>query len=192
MKFLAKAAVMAAVLVSGSANATTQFDFSYTFSSGDTITGYLFGNVDTTGNYIQSISNVSVNFDGTQFLNDTSTSALDLVAWNTTTGAWDNTIAPIVSFTASLNNFGFADVNLATNTSYSNVFSFANDATNFGGQVVSATNVNTTPNSIAVDGTAYGTSGTWSIAAVPVPTSLPLMLSGLGMLAVAARRRLQA
>ena len=191
MNLLSKALVVAA-LATGSAHATeTQFDFSYTFSSGDIISGYLFGNVDSTGNYIINVTNVQATFDGVQLLTDSGTGSLDAVAWNTTTSSFDDTIPAIVSFNAALNNFGFADVDLAVNSSYSNDFIFANDTT-LGGQMIFASDVNTTPQMNALDGTAYSTSGTWAIAAVPLPTSLPLMLSGLGILAAAARRRLQA
>ncbi|MDD4915893.1 MAG: hypothetical protein PHW13_12745 [Methylococcales bacterium] len=193
MKYLVKAAVLAAMFTTGSASATeTQFDFSYIFSSGDVITGNLMGNVDGTGNYIINISNVQATFDGVALLPDTGTGYLDAAAWNTTTGAWDNTIPAVVSFNAALNNFGFADVNLALNTSYSNGFAFVNDAVNVGGQLVFATDVNVTPNLNAEDATSLSTAGTWSLTAVPLPTSLPLMLSGLGLLAAAARRRLLA
>jgi hypothetical protein len=197
MKFLAKAALLAAVLASSSASAnlpapSTQFDFSYTFSSGDVITGSLLGNLDTTGNYVVNISNVQANFDGAQFLNDSSISALDAVAWNTTTGTWDNTIPAIVSFNAALNNFAFADTDVSVNTNFSNGFSFVNDTTNVGGQLVFATDINTTPNLNALDGTSSATSGTWSLTAVPLPTSLPMMVSGLALLGAAVRRRLQA
>lgn len=194
MKYVLKAAVLAAIFTSGSANATplTQFDFTYTFSSGDVLTGNLMGNVDGTGNYVINISDVQATFDGVALLPDTGTGYLDAVAWNTTTGAWDNTMSAIVSFNAALNNFGFADVDLSVSSAYSNGFVFVNDATNVGGQMVFATDVNTTPNLNAEDATSLATSGTWSLTAVPLPTSLPLMLSGLGLLAAAARRRLQA
>ena len=189
-KLLTTAAILAA-LTTGAANADTTFDYSYTFSSGDVFSGSLQGNLDPTGTYITNISNVQAFLDGVQFLNDTATGSLDVVAWNTTTESWDDSITPVVSTNAALNNFAFADTDLAVNTLWSNGFLFVNDA-NLGGQTVFGVNSNITDGNGNALSAIDSPAGTWSITAVPVPASLPLMISGLGLLAAAARRRLQA
>jgi len=190
MKNILKAAVLMATFTTGVANASpTDFEFSYTFSSGDTLTGTLIGSLDSTGTYITNISDVQAYLDGVQFLDDPATGSLDLVAWNTTTSAYDDTIAPVFSTNIALNNFAFADTDMATNLAASNYFLFINDPT-LGQEVLAVNNNNLDSNGnpqFAVDSPAINS---WSISAViPVPTTLPLMLSGLGVLAAAARRK---
>ena len=100
MKKLLITAAICAVMTTGvaSANAPEQdFAFSYTFSSGDIINGTFLGNFDATGTNVVNITNVNASLDGVQFLNDAAISSLDVTAWNTSTGTWDNTIAPVVS-----------------------------------------------------------------------------------------------
>ncbi|MDD4914001.1 MAG: VPLPA-CTERM sorting domain-containing protein [Methylococcales bacterium] len=189
MKYLLKAAVLMAAFTHGAAHAD-QFDFSYLFSSGDILTGNLIGTLDGTGTYITNISDVQIAFDGTQFLPDSTTGYLDIVAWNATTSTYDNSIAPVFSTNVALNNFAVADVDMAVNMNTSNYFSFINDPSY--GQVAIAVNNNVLDaNSNAQTAIDSPASGTWTITAVPVPSSLPLMLSGLGVFA-AARRRIKA
>ncbi|MGD0958256.1 MAG: VPLPA-CTERM sorting domain-containing protein [Methylomonas sp.] len=193
MKSLLKTAAVLAVLTSGAAQANEQFDFSYIFSSGDVITGSMWGNLDPTGLYIQNITNVQAFLDGVQFLNDISTGSLDATAWNTTTGTWDDTIAPVVSTNASLNNFAFGDTDVASNPSgVSNYFFFINDPTQ--GQQVFAVNTNNLDSNgnaqSAFDSPAA--TGAWTITAVPLPATLPMLTSGLAILGLAARRRAKA
>jgi len=183
MKKLFKAAALVATFTAGSANAqVSTFDFSYIFNStdaiGEVVTGSLVGELN--GLYITNISDVQVFLNGAQFLGP-----LTVAGWDPAALAWDNT--PVLSTDKSLNNFIFADSNVPTDFSPSNYFWFTNDATN--GQDVLAVNTNVNLNNTAEDSQVVG--GTWTIAAVPLPTSLPLMISGLGLLAAAGRRRLQ-
>jgi hypothetical protein len=176
MKKLLTAAVFLAIFTTGAANAATMFDFSYIFADSSAITGSLSG--DLSGTLINNISNVQVSFNGTAF-----SGPLSVAGWDTSLLTWNT--APVVSTIASQNNFIFADSNVPTDFGASNYFFFTNDATN--GQAVFATNLNT--GDIAYDSPSSG--GTWSIAAVPLPATFPLLMSGLGLLGMASRRRLQ-
>lgn len=191
MKNLLKAAVIMAAFSSTAASADQTFDFSYTFSSGDVLNGSLLGTIDSTDTYITNISDVVAYFDGTQLLPDSSTGYLDIVAWNTTTSTYDDTITPVFSTNIALNNFAIADTDLAVNFADTNYFSFINDP-NYG-QVAIAVNNNTLDsNGNALTATDSPASGVWSVTAVPVPGAMPLLLSGMGILAAASRRRITA
>lgn len=179
MKKILTAAAVAAILASGIASAASTFDFSYTFGDSSTVTGSLLG--DLNGLFINNVSNVQVSLNGTAF-----SGPLYASAWNTAIGNWDNTIAPVVSTNAALNNFIFADTNVPTDFGASNYLYFINDPTQ--GQQVFGDNLNT--GDIAFDGPA---SATWSIAAapVPLPASLSMLISGLGLFGVMMRRSKQ-
>jgi hypothetical protein len=204
MNNLLKAAVLATVLTTGVANAS-EFDFSYTFNTtdslgnnNDVITGTFFATLDRTGTYFTNVSNVQAALNGVQFLNDSTSGSLDVTAWNTTTSAYDATIKPVISTNAALNNFVFGDTNAATNISgLTNYFVFTNDPSQ--GQNVGAYDANvsnSTGNQISVfDSPATTGAGSWTVSAVtavPLPTTLPMLLTGLGLLAAAARRRINA
>ena len=117
MKKILTVAAFLATLTTGAANAEN-FDFSYTFSTSDsltpvytsvdTITGSFTGTLDTSTTLISNISDIQVTFDGVAF-----TGPLIAVAWNATTSNFDDMIAPIVSTNAALNNFAFGDAGVA-------------------------------------------------------------------------------
>lgn len=192
MKHVMKAAALAALFAAGQAHASPmqQFDFTYTFTSGDVFTGSFFGTVDGTDTNVTNISNVTAFFDGTALLADSSTGYLDVSAWNSTTQTWDDSVTAVVSFNAANNNFLFADADVANSGIPSNYFYFINDATQ--GQQAFAVNTNV----LDAGGNAQSAydmpaTGSWSLAAVPVPGAMPLLLSGLGVVAAAARRRVK-
>ncbi len=182
-KTMILAASVSLGICSFAANADT-FNFSYTFSDNTVLTGSLSGIQN--GSFIDNISNVHVNFNGTDFSGVNLFSA----AWNTTTEDWDNTQAAVISTNGALNNFIIADTNVPTDLNTSNYFFFINDANGIGREVF-ASNLN---NGDIADDTPPNAS--WTLTAVTVPVPEPetyaMLLAGLTTVSLIARRRRQA
>ncbi|HUO44341.1 MAG TPA: FxDxF family PEP-CTERM protein [Burkholderiales bacterium] len=178
LKLLKTAAVAALMFTSLAANADN-FNFSYIFGDSQVVTGSFSGNL--VGSFINDISNIQVSLNGTPFLTDGSGS-LYAAGWDPVALNYDS--APVVSTDASLNNFIFADSNVPTDFGASNYFTFTNDSTY--GSLAFAVNTNT--GGIALDNP---TNGSWSVtvAAVPEPESYAMLMAGLGLVGVIARRR---
>ncbi len=181
-KTMLLAASVSLSLCSFAANADT-YNFSYTFSDSSVLTGSLSGSLN--GSFINDISNVHVNFNGTDF----SGANLFSAAWNTTTESWDNTTAPVISTNDALNNFIIADTNVPTDLNTSNYFFFINDQNGVGREVF-ATNLNS--GDIA-DDTPANTSWRLTAATAPVPETetYAMLLAGLTSLSLVTRRRRQ-
>jgi hypothetical protein len=191
-KLIQAAALLAAC--SGAAHAST-FDFSYSFTSNfapaDTAPPLVTGSFDATqsGNLFTNISDVSVSVNGVAV-----TGQLYL-------GSWDATVGPsgavnfaassaVISTNGALNNFVIADANDPSLNTVTNLFYYVSGTTpdQTGSQEVS---LQTLPVS-GFDNDALGGVGTWSVQPVPLPAALPLLVSGLGLLAAAKRRRREA
>ena len=118
MKTLPKltlALVLALGLGAGSARAST-FDFSYLFDDGLVVSGSLTGAAN--GDFVENISNVAVRFNGDAMPGTIFTSMFD-------GGSYLN--GPVVSFDALLNNFLFANSDLANGDfGYDSVFYMLN------------------------------------------------------------------
>jgi hypothetical protein len=180
-KFLTAAAVCAA-LTGGAAHAST-YDFSYTFTDGQEITGSLIGTSTNGGQTVGNISDLQVSFNGIAFAGGAG--PLQLNAWNTATETFTDTAPVTLSANAALNNFSISDVDTAVNTSPDYEFSFINDPV-LGSEAVAVNFLHSdsfsglSTNQLDIDQPA---GGIWTLTAatpVPLPAALPLLASGLG------------
>jgi hypothetical protein len=160
----------------------TIFDFSYEFQSGygdnrgleqTSVNGSFTGQQD--GIFVTHISNINVSIQGRDFSNN-----LTSILFSPATGApWDTSQEGAVSFDVALNNFMFTDsdyVSNGTSTNYFYIFNYDNFTQR------QASNDN--------GGYSYGfdidsaTNDSWKLSArsVPEPSSLLLLIIGLGLI----------
>src|SRR5215475_5642197 len=90
MKFLIKAAVIAAALGASAAASATTFDFSYTFTDGQQITGSLDGTLN--GTTLSNISDLQLSLNGIAFGGGSDPSgptSLQIYGWDTGNQTFD-------------------------------------------------------------------------------------------------------
>jgi hypothetical protein len=197
--------VAAALAASAAANAQMyDFNFSYTFADGQEVTGSLTGLTTNGGQSVSDISNLEVALNGIAFAPVTEggvtygNATLQANAWNPTLVAFDDTTPVTVYANGALNNFIISDVNAATNTSPDYEFAYINDGANGIYETVAANFLQSDSFSTA-EGNATqlaidepGNAADWTLtegAPVPLPETLPLLVSGLGLLTLGGRRR---
>ena len=198
---LALALVIA--VCSFSAKATV-FDFSYTFGSGDVASGSLTGTQN--GNFVDSVSNVSVFLNGTALIGNPNL----YQPYSFLAGCCFVAGAPVISFNGNLNNFIFANgppypypgYNAQTNFFLMNGTDI--DYWNMGtlGPLQYAA-ISAPPHAyvtdLSINGAAYGgntafDASRWSLTVanpvpVPEPETYAMLLAGLGLLGFTAWRR---
>src|SRR3984885_7995155 len=144
MNGFVKAAVAAALLGASAAASASTFDFSYTFTDGQEVTGDFTGTTTNGGQSVTNISNIQVQLNGIAFAPVTTggvtfgNATLQANTWNPSLVAFDDTTPVTVYANGALNNFVFSDVDAATNTSPDYEFAYINDGTNNLFQAVAA------------------------------------------------------
>jgi|HubBroStandDraft_5_1064220.scaffolds.fasta_scaffold33002_2 hypothetical protein len=205
MKLLIKAAIVAAALGASAAASADTFDFSYVFSAGggsggQVVTGSFTGTTADGGLSVTNVGDFQVSLNGIAFGpvtvgGTTLGGALQANSWNTTLGAFDDTTPVTIYANGALNNFAISDVDEASSAASPDYyFTYVNDPVN-GSYVVAANFLQTDSFSapatqLALDGPPVASDWTLTdVSAVPLPAGLPLLVSGLGLLGLARRRR---
>ena len=172
-------ACVAALSLAGAAHATT-YDISYTFGvdgtgTVNTITGTVDGTLD--GSFLDDLHDFKLSYDGHSF-----TGAVSAMAWDPVSASF-TADAPRLSFDATQNEL------LITNDDGTFSFGFVTDVDAYGGQLVFAGDANLIENNAASELVGAPGSGTFTLSAIPESSTLALMLAGLGVVGIAARRR---
>ena len=172
-------ACVAALSLAGAAHAAT-YDISYTFGvdgtgTVNTITGTVDGTLD--GSFLDDLHDFKLSYDGHAF-----TGAVSAMAWDPVSASF-TADAPRLSFDATQNEL------LITNDDGTFSFGFVTDVDAYGGQLVFAGDANLIENNAASELVGAPGSGTFTLSAIPESSTLALMLAGLGVVGIAARRR---
>ncbi len=187
-RFIKAAMIASALGASGAASAAT-FDFSYTFTDGQQVTGSLDGTLN--GTTISNISDLQVSLNGIGFTGGSDANgatALRIYGFDASNGSFD---APATFSTdSSKNNFQIADEDPNGANAANYFFSFVIDPSL--GALIGAGNFLASDQHSGPGGfqsaADFTDSGTWKVTPVPLPAALPLMLSALGLFGFGRRR----
>lgn len=182
-------ALVFALAAHSAAAAQQQFSYSYTFDTGEILSGTFWGTQN--GNLITQLSQVTASVTDagvtTAFVGSGNLVAGSYTApGSNCPSCWSSTGA-VVSIDGTASNFGFSDASLVSGpvTNYFYVIPWPN-----GPQVLAAQAI--TPSGKIID--YYNGSyipGNWHVSAVPEPATYAMLIGGLGLLASVARRRRQ-
>jgi PEP-CTERM motif len=161
-------------LLASAAQASTIFDYSFTGTDGDLVSGSFSGTAN--GNLITNLSNITASLNGTVF---SGSGNLFGSSHNATTWNWQSGGA-VASFNGLQNNFLFIDADYPNSTYFSNYF-------------YSVSNIYNSYASVSNNSTYGATSAAnWRVVAAKVPEPSSLILFALGLAALVYFRRKQA
>lgn len=183
LKSLRIIASLVAGIAASSAASADYLNFSYTFTDNTVVSGSFSGTIN--GDFVENISNISVNY-GALFQG-----SVYAFGYNPNPpGGANDQIDPVVSFNGAKNNFIFTTSPNTSVSAFGDMFYYANNTPGYSAVFVQniATNMNSPE-----DPDAYfvriDNNPRWVLTAVPEPESYAMLLAGLGMLGMAARRR---
>ncbi|MFL6696557.1 MAG: FxDxF family PEP-CTERM protein [Vitreoscilla sp.] len=172
-------ACAAALSLAGAAQAAT-YDLSYTFGvdgtgTVNTVTGTVDGTLN--GAFLEDLHDFKLSYDGHAF-----TGALSAMTWDPASESF-TADAPRLAFDLTQNEL------VITNDDGSFSFGLVTDVGAYGGQLVFAGDANLVEHNAVSELVGAAGSGTFTLSAVPESSDLALMLAGLGVVGIAARRR---
>lgn len=178
MKKIIRLATLAFTLMTGAAAQASTFNFSYDFTDGTAISGSFDGTAN--GDLVTGLSNISL------LLNGASLSSSPFRAYGFAANTGSPNLNAVVSFSGLQSNFIFTDGSPDGSTgSFFLAIPYSSTSTSLVQFVTSA--------GMYVTDSAPGTNvqANWHVTSVPEPETYAMLLAGLGLLGVAARRRKQ-
>jgi hypothetical protein len=175
MKRFVRVAALALSLLAGAAAQATTYNFSYTFGDGNKATGSFDGT--TVGDLVVDLSHISVSVNGVAFPHSGALSSY----FFTPEGDWAG--HAVASFNAVHNNFGFFDDDPSTGAATHGFLLVPYGPPDHLAQILGT----------AGEPSEWTVPANWTLTAVvPEAETYAMLLVGLGLIGVVARRRAQA
>jgi hypothetical protein len=181
---------VATLLVAGSNAYATTYDFSYTFNTGDVVSGSFTG--IQSGQNITDIANISASLDGTPFTGPLYAMSYTAAGSNCSSATCFSGTGAVVSFNPLNNNFMFLDTDSVTNflaQNYTNVFYIIPWPN---GNQTEATTYFQPPNTYIDQYNGQYIPANWiltTVSAVPEPSTWAMMILGFAGIGFMAYRR---